>query len=704
VQTEATTGGSGARDAQSIERVLAELKDGLRQLQAATQRVEERIDVLEKGNAASLASEKARDERHQQALESVRTAQQKSVDAHQHLLAVLKDTNDRRGSSLSGPEIDRIAERLVERMGTDKSGRPASIAPQPNDELRKQLSSLLERVEKSETARLQHRAADEARYDELLSLVKRGFEQRGMLRSQDIDLIAETLQDRLSTSDLRSETAEVQNGPLQAALPGLLQNQGAKLSTMEADLKAMQGTLEAMAKGASSREQNGEPTELRAVLDAMKSAIAASVSRSPEFPPDLLEEMRGWMSKVAAPASSDALAATLDLLSKDLSELRKARPVDDMTSTMNASLSRSRAELREDLANLVSNEIRSLRSELREIRRAAEAQVRSLEPIPSRREVVETETGGAAQAPAPSEATAVPPRGAASMEQPPPAPAESAPEETTARAESAATPTEVKEAVEATDVSAPVEARDASENAAPSRVEETPVEAAGETAQKSDASTAPQTPEDKNASRIARVLIGDLKLYHGDELKKGIEAGDLEERLREVLEQVRETYRTRVPEGVKQDYLSEALAKLTAEIRGTVEEGAPRADGEAPAQRDAVVESPKEAPQQPKEASEAPAQAEAESTSSADPDFDKNASRIARVMVADLKLYHSAEVIEGIKSNDFADRLKEVLGHMRETFASRVPEAGKTGRDYLGDAIQQMVARTKLEITGQEQN
>jgi len=76
----------------------------------------------------------------------------------------------------------------------------------------------------------------------------------------------------------------------------------------------------------------------------------------------------------------------------------------------------------------------------------------------------------------------------------------------------------------------------------------------------------------------------------------------------------------------------------------------------------------------------------------------KNALRIARVMVSDLDLYYAKDVIEGIQTGDFHERLKNQLEEMQKTFSSRVSEEVRSRRDYLGEAIETFVEKKRKQL------
>jgi signal recognition particle receptor subunit beta/outer membrane biosynthesis protein TonB len=75
----------------------------------------------------------------------------------------------------------------------------------------------------------------------------------------------------------------------------------------------------------------------------------------------------------------------------------------------------------------------------------------------------------------------------------------------------------------------------------------------------------------------------------------------------------------------------------------------------------------------------------------------KNAKRIAKVMVSDLKLYYAADVDEGVKSGDVHERLKNQFEEMRNTYDARVPEEVRAKRDYLALAIDELLEKKRKE-------
>ncbi len=100
--------------------------------------------------------------------------------------------------------------------------------------------------------------------------------------------------------------------------------------------------------------------------------------------------------------------------------------------------------------------------------------------------------------------------------------------------------------------------------------------------------------------------------------------------------------------------------------------------------------------EEPAEAAEKEQKKEEEDFSS-DPRH-KNAARIARVMVADLSLYYSADVTEGIKAGDIDERLKNQFDEMRKTFAARVPEEVREKKDHLQEAIDNFIEKKSKDI------
>lgn len=75
-----------------------------------------------------------------------------------------------------------------------------------------------------------------------------------------------------------------------------------------------------------------------------------------------------------------------------------------------------------------------------------------------------------------------------------------------------------------------------------------------------------------------------------------------------------------------------------------------------------------------------------------------NAARIARVMVADLYLYHRQEVEDGIRNDDFFERNEKALSDMRETFVSRTSEAVRAREDFLRNALETFIDKKRKQL------
>jgi DNA-binding protein H-NS len=80
-----------------------------------------------------------------------------------------------------------------------------------------------------------------------------------------------------------------------------------------------------------------------------------------------------------------------------------------------------------------------------------------------------------------------------------------------------------------------------------------------------------------------------------------------------------------------------------------------------------------------------------------DPDH-QNAWRIARVLAADLEAYHEAAVKEGVLYGTFYKLLKEPIEKARQTYVQRVPEAIVANYDYFSRALDELIARKRMEL------
>jgi hypothetical protein len=74
-----------------------------------------------------------------------------------------------------------------------------------------------------------------------------------------------------------------------------------------------------------------------------------------------------------------------------------------------------------------------------------------------------------------------------------------------------------------------------------------------------------------------------------------------------------------------------------------------------------------------------------------------NAARVARVMVADLHLYHKEAVELGIRQGDFFERNKEALGDIRATYESRITADVRAESDHLDRAMREFIAKKKKQ-------
>jgi hypothetical protein len=78
----------------------------------------------------------------------------------------------------------------------------------------------------------------------------------------------------------------------------------------------------------------------------------------------------------------------------------------------------------------------------------------------------------------------------------------------------------------------------------------------------------------QRAWQVARVMVGDLEAYHPEDVREGVTYGNLRDVLEEEIEEARQTYQERTPEGVRQefDYFEMALEELVARKTEELEE------------------------------------------------------------------------------------------------------------------------------------
>lgn len=76
----------------------------------------------------------------------------------------------------------------------------------------------------------------------------------------------------------------------------------------------------------------------------------------------------------------------------------------------------------------------------------------------------------------------------------------------------------------------------------------------------------------------------------------------------------------------------------------------------------------------------------------------QNAWRIARVLAADLEAYHEDSVKEGVLYGTFYKVLREPIEKARKTYEERVPQEIVENYDYFSKALDELIARKRLEL------
>ncbi|MFO8006488.1 MAG: hypothetical protein R6V05_02000 [Candidatus Brocadiia bacterium] len=85
-----------------------------------------------------------------------------------------------------------------------------------------------------------------------------------------------------------------------------------------------------------------------------------------------------------------------------------------------------------------------------------------------------------------------------------------------------------------------------------------------------------------------------------------------------------------------------------------------------------------------------------------DPDH-QNAWRVARVLAADLEAYHEEAVKEGVLYGTFYKLLREPIEKARETYEERVPDEIVDHYDYFSRALDELIARKRIELDEEEE-
>jgi len=80
----------------------------------------------------------------------------------------------------------------------------------------------------------------------------------------------------------------------------------------------------------------------------------------------------------------------------------------------------------------------------------------------------------------------------------------------------------------------------------------------------------------------------------------------------------------------------------------------------------------------------------------------QNAWRIARVLAADLEAYHEEAVREGVLYGTFYSVLRESIESARKAYEQRVSREIVEGYDYFSKALDELIARKRVELEEEE--
>jgi len=77
---------------------------------------------------------------------------------------------------------------------------------------------------------------------------------------------------------------------------------------------------------------------------------------------------------------------------------------------------------------------------------------------------------------------------------------------------------------------------------------------------------------------------------------------------------------------------------------------------------------------------------------------DESARHLARSIVSDISLYREAELERGLRGGNIEDFLANEIRDGRALYESRLPAAARSGVDYFGQALQELVKQKKKEL------
>ncbi|MFQ5587317.1 MAG: PleD family two-component system response regulator [Nitrospiria bacterium] len=211
--------------------------------------------------------------------------------------------------------------------------------------------------------------------------------------------------------------------------------------------------------------------------------------------------------------------------------------------------------------------------------------------------------------------------------------------------------------------------------------------------------------EVKNAKRLAKIIVSDITIYNEAKVEEGLENNTFYEVLEEEIQEGRVLFKTRVSDEIFNSGLYEDALETYIQQKKPSTDSAP--SSEAPENFEKQAET--------LALEGMPLETEALTYETPSIDFttedghengyteetqeEKEAKRLARIIVSDIVIYNENKADEGIQSGTFYELLEDEIKEARSLFESRVSQKTLATRDYMKEAFEAYIKQRAASLS-----
>jgi len=197
----------------------------------------------------------------------------------------------------------------------------------------------------------------------------------------------------------------------------------------------------------------------------------------------------------------------------------------------------------------------------------------------------------------------------------------------------------------------------------------------------------------KNAKRLAKIIVSDIVIYNEEKVEKGLQNDTFFEILEDEIKEGRLLFESRVSQALFETGLYEnAIKDFINSRNGTPDQAIP--DSEKATEVFEKIESPEQPSKQ------AP---EDQTTNENDPveesKAEKDAKRLAKIIVSDIMIYNEKKVEKGLQNGTFYEILEDEIKEGRLLYESRVSPQILEEKNYLKEALADFVSKRTASLS-----